>query len=110
CDDSTGPSPRSTTSDSATSPSANRHPHSPAARRSGCGSRPSYVAGTTPRCSCSTNPRSDCTPRDVATLIGVLDRLVDAGATVIVRSEEHTSELQSRENLVCRLLLAKKNW
>src|SRR5690606_42118543 len=27
----------------------------------------------------------------------------------IVRSEEHTSELQSRENLVCRLLLEKKN-
>src|SRR5690606_39765776 len=26
----------------------------------------------------------------------------------IVRSEEHTSELQSRENLVCRLLLEKK--
>src|SRR5436309_11611512 len=28
------------------------------------------------------------------------------GATM--RSEEHTSELQSRENLVCRLLLEKK--
>src|SRR5690606_40078599 len=28
--------------------------------------------------------------------------------TVLVRSEEHTSELQSRENLVCRLLLEKK--
>src|SRR5690606_39839845 len=29
-----------------------------------------------------------------------------------IRSEEHTSELQSRENLVCRLLLEKKkrNW
>src|SRR5690606_40637233 len=27
---------------------------------------------------------------------------------VEVRSEEHTSELQSRENLVCRLLLEKK--
>src|SRR5690606_39886465 len=27
----------------------------------------------------------------------------------IPRSEEHTSELQSRENLVCRLLLEKKN-
>src|SRR5690606_41868563 len=27
----------------------------------------------------------------------------------IYRSEEHTSELQSRENLVCRLLLEKKN-
>src|SRR5690606_41945843 len=28
---------------------------------------------------------------------------------VEARSEEHTSELQSRENLVCRLLLEKKN-
>src|SRR5690606_40725738 len=28
---------------------------------------------------------------------------------VLPRSEEHTSELQSRENLVCRLLLEKKN-
>src|SRR5690606_40587218 len=27
---------------------------------------------------------------------------------VELRSEEHTSELQSRENLVCRLLLEKK--
>src|SRR5690606_40956848 len=26
----------------------------------------------------------------------------------VYRSEEHTSELQSRENLVCRLLLEKK--
>src|SRR3712207_8054420 len=29
--------------------------------------------------------------------------------TVSVRSEEHTSELQSRQYLVCRLLLEKKN-
>src|SRR3989442_10660101 len=28
---------------------------------------------------------------------------------VILRSEEHTSELQSRPHLVCRLLLEKKN-
>src|SRR2546422_8587166 len=28
----------------------------------------------------------------------------------IVRSEEHTSELQSRLHLVCRLLLEKKNY
>src|SRR5690606_40854416 len=27
--------------------------------------------------------------------------------SVVARSEEHTSELQSRENLVCRLLLEK---
>src|SRR5690606_40366519 len=31
-----------------------------------------------------------------------------AGKRVIIRSEEHTSELQLRENLVCRLLLEKK--
>src|SRR2546429_4276357 len=30
------------------------------------------------------------------------------GATVVGRSEEHTSELQSRLHLVCRLLLEKK--
>src|SRR5215475_4655683 len=29
-------------------------------------------------------------------------------ASLMARSEEHTSELQSRENLVCRLLLEKK--
>src|SRR5690606_30712434 len=31
-----------------------------------------------------------------------------AGLLEELRSEEHTSELQSRENLVCRLLLEKK--
>src|SRR3712207_8746217 len=31
------------------------------------------------------------------------------GRHVDVRSEEHTSELQSRQYLVCRLLLEKKN-
>src|SRR5690606_41978618 len=38
----------------------------------------------------------------LAMLLGALGE----GAT---RSEEHTSELQSRENLVCRLLLETKN-
>src|SRR2546429_7197034 len=32
-----------------------------------------------------------------------------AGMSIIARSEEHTSELQSRLHLVCRLLLEKKN-
>src|SRR5436309_16136256 len=32
----------------------------------------------------------------------------DAHVALDIRSEEHTSELQSRENLVCRLLLEKK--
>src|SRR3712207_6886647 len=30
-------------------------------------------------------------------------------AALVARSEEHTSELQSRQYLVCRLLLEKKN-
>src|SRR5690606_41423267 len=34
---------------------------------------------------------------------------VPSGISRMSRSEEHTSELQSRENLVCRLLLEKKN-
>src|SRR2546426_6278608 len=34
---------------------------------------------------------------------------VEAGTVVPDRSEEHTSELQSPCNLVCRLLLEKKN-
>src|SRR5207302_2876769 len=35
-------------------------------------------------------------------------RTPGAGSLLDARSEEHTSELQSRENLVCRLLLEKK--
>src|SRR5690606_40742701 len=36
-------------------------------------------------------------------------RLLQEFQLIALRSEEHTSELQSRENLVCRLLLEKKN-
>src|SRR2546430_10214856 len=41
-----------------------------------------------------------------------LDEDVDVAvehAVDVARSEEHTSELQSQSNLVCRLLLEKKN-
>src|SRR5690606_41025547 len=38
----------------------------------------------------------------------VVEEREEAAAGALVRSEEHTSELQSRENLVCRLLLEKK--
>src|SRR5690606_40486593 len=37
------------------------------------------------------------------------DLFLDVLVRALERSEEHTSELQSRENLVCRLLLEKKN-
>src|SRR5690606_39373829 len=51
---------------------------------------------------------------------GVMGKMIDAQSIVVAstatnwyghegsRSEEHTSELQSREKLVCRLLLEKK--
>src|SRR3989475_7981103 len=41
----------------------------------------------------------------------MVERCMSSAKTVAVgaRSEEHTSELQSQSNLVCRLLLEKKN-
>src|SRR5690606_42028906 len=44
---------------------------------------------------CASRPRNSVARSDAPEFLG--------------RSEEHTSELQSRENLVCRLLLEKKN-
>src|SRR5690606_42139346 len=42
-------------------------------------------------------------------VLGVVVTIVTTTpSTTTSRSEEHTSELQSRENLVCRLLLEKK--
>src|SRR2546430_12945365 len=40
--------------------------------------------------------------------IELLLRMTTNNEIVIFRSEEHTSELQSQSNLVCRLLLEKK--
>src|SRR5690606_40781134 len=44
-------------------------------------------------------------PAAAESAMGKKDEIVPIA---ILRSEEHTSELQSRENLVCRLLLEKK--
>src|SRR2546422_3221333 len=41
-------------------------------------------------------------------VVAIVDGNVDTGLGAGVRSEEHTSELQSRLHLVCRLLLEKK--
>src|SRR5947209_9636314 len=54
--------------------------------------------------------------KDLAAKVPALSAYAEAGGTVIeqynrpdgLRSEEHTSELQSRQYLVCRLLLEKK--
>src|SRR3712207_7154984 len=41
---------------------------------------------------------------------GFLPRCAARVVGRVLRSEEHTSELQSRQYLVCRLLLEKKNY
>src|SRR5699024_11586741 len=54
---------------------------------------------------------TDITPPDLETRIAILNKKAKAEALDIpneIRSEEHTSELQSRFDLVCRLLLEKK--
>src|SRR5260370_10532763 len=48
--------------------------------------------------------------RQLADLVRRLGVVGDQLADLLPRSEEHTSELQSHLNLVCRLLLEKKNF
>src|SRR2546427_3746199 len=50
--------------------------------------------------------RADQNDQTHARDVKLLERVYDRGG--VVRSEEHTSELQSQSNLVCRLLLEKK--
>src|SRR5438034_5544216 len=46
--------------------------------------------------------------RHAARLERLVERVGDLGREPLLRSEEHTSELQSHSDLVCRLLLEKK--
>ena len=50
-------------------------------------------------------PDPDGKPADMSKPVQVY---ILMGQSNMLRSEEHTSELQSRTNLVCRLLLEKK--
>src|SRR5436190_17881542 len=45
----------------------------------------------------------------IGLLLTVVSRILIAVSALRWRSEEHTSELQSHSDLVCRLLLEKKN-
>src|SRR5690349_22184468 len=60
------------------------------------------VAGTTA-------PGDGVAAQTRAALERIETALSDCGASLADRSEEHTSELQSRRDLVCRLLLEKNN-
>src|SRR5258707_11822715 len=44
----------------------------------------------------------------VTGVLGIISIDFARALTILLRSEEHTSELQSRQYLVCRLLLEKK--
>src|SRR5690625_3045383 len=50
----------------------------------------------------------DCLEHATGLTGATIARAAEAGVPVVTRSEEHTSELQSRGHLVCRLLLEKK--
>src|SRR5258707_11669073 len=47
-------------------------------------------------------------PRATFDYLGIDDTAMSNSSSRLARSEEHTSELQSRQYLVCRLLLEKK--
>src|SRR3712207_7713608 len=66
-----------------------------------CQRRPSSSAG-------SASPVASSMARTALTGSGLPGSSTSTVASAS-RSEEHTSELQSRQYLVCRLLLAKKN-
>src|SRR5215475_7586771 len=56
-----------------------------------------------------TGPHTVTLAQDKAfTALTLASRFASSATFATARSEEHTSELQSRENLVCRLLLEKK--
>src|SRR4051812_49992955 len=61
------------------------------------------VATTTPTPPGSIEASAASTSR-----LNAAEASMDPGGVGVVRSEEHTSELQSHVNLVCRLLLEKK--
>src|SRR5437870_10727732 len=54
-------------------------------------------------------PPPACPPTVTSSLCPFRAAPVPASVFSLTRSEEHTSELQSRGHLVCRLLLEKKN-
>src|SRR2546430_8721294 len=84
-------------------PRSTLFPYTTLFRSSGnaCATKPSPAHSSTAKSSANTSP---CGPSETADFSNTSERLA-AGPG---RSEEHTSELQSQSNLVCRLLLEKK--
>src|SRR3712207_8498316 len=78
-------------------------------RRSALSARRSArAAGAPSAISAFSAGRSQCAAARAASASFAKDPARAAAETSSIRSEEHTSELQSRQYLVCRLLLEKK--
>src|SRR3989475_4904661 len=88
-------------------PRSTLFPYTTLFRSSTCGRAPTAAAGssagTARRAARAAASSSTAATRGCRSAV---DDLRDQ--TAVVRSEEHTSELQSQSNLVCRLLLEKK--
>src|SRR3712207_6876722 len=68
----------------------------------------SHLVDVVARAPASEPPELPGVADDVRRVVGSHQRRVGARSRLDPRSEEHTSELQSRQYLVCRLLLEKK--
>src|SRR3712207_8339689 len=66
--------------------------------------RPAHRDRSAPAMTTAVGPTPELAAEADARFEGIADPVEQA-----LRSEEHTSELQSRQYLVCRLLLEKKN-
>src|SRR3989442_11153568 len=66
------------------------------------------LAGTEPPAPLSLGDRTVCAGSPNPALQVSVTNSVGTNLVTVDRSEEHTSELQSRPHLVCRLLLEKK--
>src|SRR5207248_6923231 len=89
----------------------------PTRRSSDLGTRQARQSRCSRSCSRSSTARGvteelkslrDARDLRLATIKAVRDLMNSAGTVAVERSEEHTSELQSPYDLVCRLLLEKK--
>src|SRR5690349_23100286 len=91
------------------SDAAHRHLHSfPTRRSSDLGTAGPFEQGIHLLLLCRSGD-----DESISVAVQALEKLTHArkrfqGRQILVRSEEHTSELQSRRDLVCRLLLEKK--
>src|SRR5690606_39563548 len=73
-----------------------------------CHSRSASQAAVQAAVQTLASPATALVAAKAASIAAALAAAHAAPPVAALRSEEHTSELQSRENLVCRLLLEKK--